>query len=267
MPTRSPPSRSPLKALATALKEYDEEVDDDPSSPFAKKDRLPWGQVSAESSSSAPAPTGPAAPTAGGGASHDPVADAEALMIELERSLLQQHGVSAGEVGMHEISEIFLALTAVSAAEEHAAVHAPEDEAGAAASSLPWWCDVAGEGCLRPTESTSLGQYAPDHRCWSNGASYVCEVCLGTGQAEHKEELAELDTSQPAHAAKSKRAVEEEETQLIEALMDADRLHDAGYENAEQYTRVLEQVNVCKADVFVLLRTRLDAVQSRLAGG
>ena len=45
--------------------------------------------------------------------------------------------------------------------------------------------------------------------------------------------------------ARLKREAEEEETCLIEALMDADRLHDAGYESAEQYSHVLEQVLDC----------------------
>jgi len=45
--------------------------------------------------------------------------------------------------------------------------------------------------------------------------------------------------------ARLKREAEEEETCLIEALMDADRLHDAGYESAEQYSQVLEQVRDC----------------------
>ena len=45
--------------------------------------------------------------------------------------------------------------------------------------------------------------------------------------------------------ARLKREAEEEETCLIEALMDADRLHDAGYESAEQYRHVLEQVRDC----------------------
>ena len=45
--------------------------------------------------------------------------------------------------------------------------------------------------------------------------------------------------------ARLKREAEDEETCLIEALMDADRLHDAGYESAEQYSHVLEQVRDC----------------------
>ena len=78
------------------------------------------------------------------------------------------------QVGKDDLSEIFVALTAVSAAEEHAAVHAPppaEDHTSGlpntdtsglpnmdTSASLPWWCDVAGEGCKRPTEPTSLEQ-------------------------------------------------------------------------------------------------------------
>ena len=86
------------------------------------------------------------------------------------------------QVGKDDLSEIFVALTAVSAAEEHAAVHAPppaeDDTSGLpnmdtsglpnmdtsgfpnmdTSAPLPWWCDVAGEGCKRPTEPTSLEQ-------------------------------------------------------------------------------------------------------------
>ena len=83
------------------------------------------------------------------------------------------------QVGKDDLSEIFVALTAVSAAEEHAAVHAPPpadmdntsglpnmDTSGLpymdTSAPLPWWCDVAGEGCKRPTEPTSLEQV---HAC------------------------------------------------------------------------------------------------------
>ena len=106
------------------------------------------------------------------------------------------------QVGKDDLSEIFVALTAVSAAEEHAAVHAPppaEDNTSGlpnmdtsglpnmdtrglpnmdtsglpnmdtsglpnidTSNPLPWWCDVAGEGCKRPTEPTSLEQV---HAC------------------------------------------------------------------------------------------------------
>ena len=79
------------------------------------------------------------------------------------------------QVGKDELSEIFVALTAVSAAEEHAAVHAPplaedntidlptmDNTSGlpnmGTNAPLPWWCDVAGEGCKRPTEPISLEQ-------------------------------------------------------------------------------------------------------------
>ncbi len=74
------------------------------------------------------------------------------------------------QVGKDDLSEIFVALTAVSAAEEHAAVHAPppaeDDTSGLpnmdTSAPLLWWCDVAGEGCKRPTEPTSLEQV---HAC------------------------------------------------------------------------------------------------------
>jgi hypothetical protein len=54
-----------------------------------------------------------------------------------------------------------------------------------------------------------------------------------------------LPLSAAPRMARLKREAEEEETCLIEALMDADRLHDAGYESAEQYSHVLEQVRDC----------------------
>jgi len=206
------------------------------------------------------------------------------------------------QVGKDDLSEIFVALTAVSAAEEHAAVHAPppaEDNTSGlpnmdtsglpymdTSAPLPWWCDVAGEGCKRPTEPTSLEQYAAEDRCWAFGSTYmVCEVCVGSAEAMHPGPLVELRSPSilgnsprlgskwgralargAVRMARLKREAEEEETCLIEALMDADRLHDAGYESAEQYSHVLEQVYACKTDVFELLRTRLDAVQARLGG-
>eukprot|EP00900_Chrysochromulina_parva_P017754 jgi/Chrpa1/25980/Chrysochromulina_OHIO_Genome00021583-RA len=93
----------------------------------------------------------------------------------------------------------------------------------------------------------------------------VCEVCVGSAEAMHPGPLVELRSpsilgNSPrlgskwgralARGAVSQREAEEEETCLIEALMDADRLHDAGYESAEQYSHVLEQVYACKTDVY-----------------
>ena len=58
---------------------------------------------------------------------------------------------------------------------------------GAGAGEPPvWWCDVAGPGCVRPTE----GRYTEAHNCWQYKGEYmVCEVCYASGKVEHKDEL------------------------------------------------------------------------------
>ena len=50
-----------------------------------------------------------------------------------------------------------------------------------------WYCDLGGEGCLRPTELTHSVE---QQRCWAFKDEYmVCEVCYQSGQAEHQDEL------------------------------------------------------------------------------
>ena len=50
-----------------------------------------------------------------------------------------------------------------------------------------WYCDVGGEGCLRPTELTHS---AEQQRCWAYKDEYmVCEVCYQSGHTEHAGEL------------------------------------------------------------------------------
>ena len=194
------------------------------------------------------------------------IADAEAMLAALESSLLHQHGTTAGQVGMDEISHIFRAMTAVAAAEELASGAASVDGSREGASPLPWWCDCAGDGCVRPTEPTSLDEYAAEHRCWTVPSStyMVCEVCFRAGRAAPDQvPLEEMDLT-PAEAADDVEGAEEQETRLIEALMDADRLHDAGYESSAHFELVGEQVYAAKADVFIFLRTRLDSVQMRV---
>ena len=36
-----------------------------------------------------------------------------------------------------------------------------------------WWCDVGGEGCLRPSASTTERQYDPSHQCWAYEGTYT----------------------------------------------------------------------------------------------
>ena len=69
--------------------------------------------------------------------------------------------------------------------------------------SPPWWCDVAGEGCLRPTEPKRIDEYSCNHRCWHLNQTYmVCEVCYRAGRATVPyDELVELPTAGAAAAA------------------------------------------------------------------
>ena len=64
--------------------------------------------------------------------------------------------------------------------------------AGGAPAVIPWWCDVAGSGCLRPVE----GSYPHTHQCWAyNGSYMVCEVCYASGAAEHYDKLQAIDSA------------------------------------------------------------------------
>ena len=75
--------------------------------------------------------------------------------------------------------------------------------AGETVPSPPWWCDVAGEGCLRPTEPKRIDEYSCNHRCWHLNQTYmVCEVCYRAGRATVPyDELVELPTAGAAAAA------------------------------------------------------------------
>ena len=56
---------------------------------------------------------------------------------------------------------------------------------------------------------------------------------------------------------------EAQERSLVDELMAADRLHDAGYSSADEYRAVLEQVFVAKMQLFQALRERLDACRAQ----
>ena len=63
-----------------------------------------------------------------------------------------------------------------------------EAEEGAEQQPQPhWWCDVAGDGCVRPEQPTHNGQYDPHDRCWAHpdGHYIACDVCYASGEAEH----------------------------------------------------------------------------------
>ena len=75
----------------------------------------------------------------------------------------------------------------------------PTEGAAQQSGSTPsWWCDVAGKGCLRPTE----GRYPAEHKCWAyNGEYTVCEVCYASGKALHMDELRLVDEAGQAGPA------------------------------------------------------------------
>ena len=56
---------------------------------------------------------------------------------------------------------------------------------------------------------------------------------------------------------------EAQERSLVDELMAADRLHDAGYSSPEEYRAVLEKVFVAKMQLFQALRERLDACRAQ----
>ena len=67
----------------------------------------------------------------------------------------------------------------------------------APSAEVAWWCDAAGDGCLRPSQPTHEGQYDAGHRCWANNelasASYMlCEVCYNSGRAQTSDALAQV---------------------------------------------------------------------------
>ena len=61
------------------------------------------------------------------------------------------------------------------------------------ASKPQWWCDVAAEGCLRPTQPTHEGEYSDADACYvhPNGYYMVCTACYRTGRALDQELLLE----------------------------------------------------------------------------
>jgi len=84
------------------------------------------------------------------------------------------------------------------------ALDEPEGPPPPTTQALPWWCDVAAEGCLRPTEPTRSDHYSADHRCWHLNHTYmVCEVCYRAGRAEHSDELIELPTGAASSSSSS----------------------------------------------------------------
>ena len=73
---------------------------------------------------------------------------------------------------------------------------------------IGWWCDVAAQGCLRPTASTSEKPYDPTHRCWQfNGVYMVCEYCHASGQAEHHDQLKLVDALDEGPASTPRAAI------------------------------------------------------------
>ena len=51
---------------------------------------------------------------------------------------------------------------------------------------LSWWCDLAGEGCLRPCERHD---YSLDDVGWVHGDYMVCEVCRQCGDVLYPDKL------------------------------------------------------------------------------
>ena len=73
-----------------------------------------------------------------------------------------------------------------------------------------WWCDVATEGCLRPTANAVHGDCYPPGRFWYRENYCVCEACYRSGHAEdhHGYEF---------EAVESLRRVDESNQQISDA--------------------------------------------------
>ena len=65
------------------------------------------------------------------------------------------------------------------------------DAAALRASKPQWWCDVAGERCVRPSQPTHEGQYSEADMYYAhpNGQYMVCTHCFQSGRAADSELL------------------------------------------------------------------------------
>ena len=73
-----------------------------------------------------------------------------------------------------------------------------------------WYCDVAGPGCLRPSEDTV---YSEPHACHEDGPRTLCDVCFHSASASRKrkspstESPCSLQCGRPAHPWPSRKGM------------------------------------------------------------